>query len=141
MAPAKILLVDDDADDRAIIVDALNRLNSGNMITCVENGEAALNFLHEKAGKEALPCLIVLDLNMPKMNGRETLKHLKSDKRFTEIPVIIYSTSVNPLEEEICLSLGAQLYITKPVSFRESLDTAGLLIRLCKPNHIGVEKD
>jgi CheY-like chemotaxis protein len=131
MAVPRILLVDDDSDDRTIITDALNHLKAENVISCAENGEAALKLLGELYEKKALPSLIVLDLNMPKMNGRETLKNLKSDKRFMEIAVIIYSTSINPLEEKICMNLGAQQYITKPISYKESLVTAELLLRLC----------
>ena len=73
----------------------------------------------------------VLDLNMPKMNGTDTLKNIKSDPRFSNIPVIIYSTSINPLEKEACMLLGAHSYITKPLSFTESLDTAKLFLKLC----------
>ena len=104
----KILLVDDDAEDRAIIIDALDDLDASGSICCAENGEAALELLSEYAEMNAFPRLIILDLNMPKMNGTQTLQHLKSDQRFRDIPVVIYSTSINPLEKEACMALGAQ---------------------------------
>jgi CheY-like chemotaxis protein len=68
---------------------------------------------------------------MPKMSGTQILKALKEDSRFKHIPVIIYSTSINPLEKERCLALGAHAYIIKPVSFRESIETAHLFMEFC----------
>ena len=77
------------------------------------------------------PELLLLDLNMPRMNGRQTLMHLKNDARYSDIAVIIYSTSINPVEKEICMAQGAQAYIAKPVSYTESIETAKLFISLC----------
>lgn len=128
---AKILLVDDDPEDRSIIIDALAHLNAENSISCADNGEGALKLLLEYAELDIYPCLIVLDLNMPRMNGTETLKEVKKDARFKNIAVVIYSTSINPLEKEACMSLGARLYVTKPVSYKESIDTARLFLDLC----------
>jgi CheY-like chemotaxis protein len=71
---------------------------------------------------------------MPRLNGTQTLSKLKDDKRFKDIPVIIYSTSINPLEKEKCMSLGAQAYITKPISFNESKNTIQLFLQYCIPN-------
>ena len=127
----KILLVDDDVDDRNIIRDALEALDPGNVLGCAENGESALNLLVEYAATDTVPCLIVLDLNMPKMNGTDTLRNLKSDPRFKEIPVVVYSTSINPIEKEACMQLGAQSYITKPLSYQDSLEIAQFFLNLC----------
>ena len=128
----KILLVDDDPEDRNIIIDALEQLNTGESINCAENGKAALQLLFEYAELNAFPCLIVLDLNMPKMNGRQTLEVLKSDSRFRDIPVVIYSTSLNSLEKDACMALGAQFYITKPTTYNESIETAKFFLQLCQ---------
>jgi len=127
----KILLVDDDPDDRSIIVDALQMLEAGDIISFAENGEAALEMLDKYSNSWKSLCLIVLDLNMPKMNGTQTLRTLKEDDRFKNIPVIIYSTSINPFEKEKCMHLGANAYITKPVSFKEGMETAKLFLSLC----------
>jgi len=127
----KIFLVDDDADDMAIITDAMSQLDSNQIITYAQNGEAAMNLLLANADNNSYPCLIVLDLNMPKMNGTNTLKNIRKDDRFKGIPVVIYSTSINPLEKEACMSLGAHSFITKPVSFKESIDTAKLFLKIC----------
>ena len=102
-----------------------------NTIYFAENGEQALELLDKNYNVAEVPCLIVLDLNMPKMNGTQTLGNLKSDERFKHIPVIIYSTSINPLEKEKCMQLGAHSYITKPISFKESTETAKVFLQFC----------
>lgn len=127
----KILLADDDPDDRALIQDAMDSLEAGNVLCFAENGEQALSILHEDYPSNHRPALIILDLNMPRMNGTETLRRLKKDERFNNIPVIIFSTSINPLEKEKCMLLGAHSYITKPISYKESMDTAKVFLTFC----------
>jgi CheY-like chemotaxis protein len=128
----KILLADDDPEDRAIIQDAMDDIKAGNIIRFAENGEHALDILSTEFEVVGSPCLIVLDLNMPRKNGTETLRHLKSDPRFSAIPVIIFSTSVNMREREKCMSLGAHSYITKPISYKECMDTAHAFLKFCE---------
>ena len=128
-----ILLADDDSEDKAIIQEAMEQLNADVVLWLAEHGEDALHQLEKNTKAGTLPCLIVLDLNMPKMNGVQTLRNLKSDARFKDIPVIIYSTSINPLEKETCLKLGAETYVTKPISLKESIETAKKLLRFCYP--------
>lgn len=127
----KILLADDDPDDRAIIKDAMEFLKAENVMCFAENGEEALSILHHDYSPHHRPCLIILDLNMPRLNGTETLRKLKNDDRFKKIPVIIFSTSINPLEKEKCMLLGAHSYITKPISLKESMDTAKAFLEFC----------
>ena len=130
----KILLVDDDAEDRTIIRDAMEALQAKDIIHFAENGEEALAILDKYVGATGqTPCLVVLDLNMPRMNGTETLRQMKGKEQFNKIPVIIYSTSINALEKEKCMMLGAHEYITKPISFKESKETAQKLLEFCKP--------
>ena len=132
MKEFKILLVDDDPEDRDIIKDAMALHNADDIIHFAENGEQALNILDYFLNENQVPCLVVLDLNMPKMNGTETLRHLKNHERFKEIPVVIYTTSINSLEKEKCIQLGAQDFFTKPISFNESKETALKLLSFCK---------
>ena len=120
----KILLADDDPEDKEIIRDAMEMINAGNTINFEDDGEHALQLLSGEYDLGNIPCLIVLDLNMPKMNGTETLRRLKLDDRFREVPVIIFSTSINSIEMEKCMQLGAHSYITKPITFNECLETA-----------------
>jgi CheY-like chemotaxis protein len=131
MRVRKILLVDDDREDRAIMNDALRLLGEDEIIWHAENGEDGLSILEKNYALSSIPCLIVLDLNMPRMSGTQTLRMIKGDERFKDIPVIIYSTSVNPLEKKATLLLGAHSYITKPVSFNESMETAKIFLGFC----------
>lgn len=133
MQVCKILLADDDPDDRSIIMDAMETMHAGKWMKFADNGQKVLDMLEEEFGADNTPQLIVLDLNMPKMNGTQTLGHLKRDDRFKDIPVIIYSTSINPLEREKCMTLGAHSYMTKPVSFNESVERARIFLEFCEP--------
>lgn len=132
----KILLADDDAEDRFIIKDAMELLNAGDIIMFANDGEQLLDLLKKNFTGSTSPCLIVLDLNMPKMNGTQTLTRLKNDENFKHIPVIIYSTSVNPMEKEKCLLLGARSFVTKPISFKESRATALSFLEFCQSGTI-----
>ncbi|MGO4290651.1 response regulator [Chitinophaga sp. RAB17] len=125
----KILMVDDDADDRDIIRFSMESINAPDTICFAEDGEQALTILQENDALSPVPLLIILDLNMPRMNGTETLRSLKQDDRLKNIPVIIYSTSINPFEKEKCMELGAHSFITKPISYQESLDIAHTFLR------------
>jgi CheY-like chemotaxis protein len=122
----KILMVDDDPEELILIEEAL--LDLGQKVHYEENGIEALNYLNQC---EWLPSLIVLDLNMPKLNGTETLIQLKSDNRYKDIIIVIYSTSANILEKEKCMKLGAHSYLVKPLSYAETLSTAKYLSELC----------
>lgn len=133
MQGRKILLADDDAEDRSIIQDAMESLNAGDVMVFAKNGEELLVLLENTSASE-LPCLIVLDLNMPKMRGTQILSKVKSDEKIKEVPVIIYSTSINPVEREKCLALGAHSFITKPISFQESRETAQTFLQFCDSN-------
>jgi len=120
-----ILLADDDADDRMMAADALEESRLANDLKCVEDGEELMDYLHRR-GKFAgpneapRPGLILLDLNMPRKDGREALKEIKADPELRSIPVIVLTTS--KAEEDIyrTYDLGVNSFITKPVNF-ESL--------------------
>jgi CheY-like chemotaxis protein len=109
----KILYADDDADDKAWVSEACKAINCSLSIEFVENGKQVLDYLSGLPCSE-MPSLIVLDLNMPGLDGRQTLKRLKSDSNYEKIPVIIVTTSSNKVDIEICKRLGASLYLTKP---------------------------
>ena len=116
-----ILLVDDDPGDVRLTLEALKRSKLYSSIDNVENGEEALAYLRRQ-GKYAnapLPDLILLDLNMPRKDGRETLDEIKSDPELRRIPVVILTTS--SLEADVVKSydLGANCYITKPVDLAQ----------------------
>ena len=125
--PIVILMADDDADDRMLTRDALEESRVLNELRFVEDGEELMDYLHRR-GKYAdsdsspKPGLILLDLNMPKKDGREALKEIKSDPNLRRIPVVIMTTS--KAEEDIFRSydFGASSFITKPVTFDRLVD-------------------
>lgn len=117
-----ILMADDDADDRLLAKEAMYESRVLNELHFVENGVRLLNYLRgdgEFSNREMypMPGLILLDLNMPKMDGREALAEIKADRRLHRIPVVILTTS--KAEEDMVkgYGLGAVSYITKPVTF------------------------
>lgn len=117
--PIIILMADDDADDRMLTKDALEESRVLNDLRFVEDGEELMEFLRRQ-GRHAdapRPGLILLDLNMPRKDGREALKEIKADPDLRRIPVVVMTTS--KAEEDIFRSydLGASSFITKPVTF------------------------
>jgi CheY-like chemotaxis protein len=126
MKKAFILVADDDADDRFLLQTAFDEKGYTDKIEFVENGVELLKFLEtlEKDGSDetVMPGFILLDLNMPKKNGREALQELKSHPIFKSIPVIVvYTTTKNELEIKRCYELGANSYIVKPARFESLL--------------------
>ena len=113
----KILYADDDLDDKTWVSEASRLLNSSLEIFFVENGREVFEYLKQHI--EEMPALIVLDLNMPELDGRQTLKRLKSNNDFKNIPVVIVTTSSNKADIDICTRLGASLYLVKPDSHAE----------------------
>src|SRR5689334_7377115 len=107
-------------------------INAEDTLLFADDGAHALHLLNNEMSSSGLPCLIVLDLNMPKLNGTQTLKQLKEDPRYRDIPVIVYSTSINRVEKEKCLALGAHSFITKPLSLKESRATAQFFYSFCR---------
>jgi|SRR5882757_7205564 len=114
-----ILLADDDADDRGIFEQILQDRKDVALLGAVENGLELIDFLKIASDKHELPDLIVLDHNMPRMNGRQTLGFLKSSEIYTHIPVIIYSTNSDGKLAEECASLGASMVASKPAGYDE----------------------
>lgn len=125
-----ILLVDDDAEDQFIFCDAMETVDNTEPVHIECCGIDAINYL-SSLPHDLLPCVVLADLNMPKMNGSELLKQLKANELFKDIPVIIYTTSVNETEKHACLILGAHDYITKPMSYHQSIDVARMVVKLC----------
>ncbi|MEJ8756966.1 response regulator [Pontibacter sp. H259] len=122
-----ILIADDDAEDRMLVKEALEESRLNNNIQFVENGEELLEYLHNKGRfsdteKYPTPGLILLDLNMPKKDGREALKEIKADDKLRMIPVVVLTTS--KAEEDILRTydLGVSSFITKPVTFGSLVD-------------------
>ena len=123
-----ILMADDDADDRQLTREALEDARLINDIRFVENGEELLEYLRRQ-GKYAPPAeaprpgIILLDLNMPRKDGRTVLKELKQDADLRTIPVVVLTTSKSDEDVYRSYDLGVNSYIVKPVTFEALVDT------------------
>ena len=107
----KILYVDDDNDDCIFLTESF--ANTEANLVCASGGEEAISYLNS-ISTESLPSLIILDLNMPKWDGRQTLCYIKAHPSLSKIPVVILSTSDNKTDQEVCARLGAASYLQKP---------------------------
>ena len=122
--PAEILLVEDNRGDVLLTRKALQSAQIENRLSVAESGEAALERLRDEA--QALPDLILLDLNLPRMSGRDVLGQVKADARLRHIPVIILSSSAAEQDIARSYALHANAYVVKPVdldSFRAAIST------------------
>jgi CheY-like chemotaxis protein len=131
----KILLADDDLEDRFIMQDAFNAINLPEVPLLVEDGEKVLEYLENMYNTGNLPSLVVLDLNMPRLSGTQTLRELKSIDRYKDIPVIIFSSSLNVIEMHECRQLGALSYMVKPFTYEEYLLSAQHFYDFCLSKH------
>lgn len=114
-----ILLVEDDEVDVMTVKRAIRTLKIGNKLDFAGNGEEAIEYLEDC--EDDLPCIILLDINMPRMNGIEFLSHIKKDERFKRIPVIILTTSQEEQDRYASFNLSAAGYMLKPVDFKRFL--------------------
>jgi CheY-like chemotaxis protein len=129
--PITILLADDDPDDRRLTQDAFAQSRLANDLRCVEDGQELLDYLRRDGrfrGEQApRPGLILLDLNMPRLDGREALQAIKADPSLRSIPIVVLTTSKS--EEDVFRSydLGVNSFITKPVSFQGLVEVVRVL--------------
>ncbi len=132
--PITILIADDDADDRLMAQEALEEARLANELHGVEDGEELLDYLHRRGpyltlSGTPLPGLILLDLNMPRKDGREALKEIKADPTLRRIPIVVLTTS--KAEEDILRTydLGVSSFIVKPVAFESLVEVMKALAR------------
>lgn len=131
--PRYLLVADDDEDDHRLIGDAIRETHGDVSLTFVRDGRELLDYLRREgryADCDAVhqPDIVLLDLNMPGMGGREALKEIREDERLRALPVMVMSTSAAPEDVGACYRLGANAYITKPEGF-EALVVAMRRIR------------
>jgi CheY-like chemotaxis protein len=112
-----ILCVDDDEDDLFFIKEVIRSQGYSFVIKEALNGWEALNFLEESLKKDELPCLIIMDMNMPKMDGRQAISKLKEHKQLASIPVVVFTTSSNINHQNYFESQGIR-FITKPFDYK-----------------------
>ena len=127
-----ILMADDDADDRLLAKDALAECHLNGELHFVENGEELLDYLQRRGkytdpSSAPRPNLILLDLNMPRKDGREALREIKSNPEFRRIPVIVLTTSKADTDIAQIYDLGANSFISKPVTFDSLVNVMRIL--------------
>jgi CheY-like chemotaxis protein len=126
-------MAEDDPDDRFLLEEALREVGSLNDLRFVDDGEDLMNYLR-RAGQYAdsrlspRPALILLDLNMPKKDGREALMEIKEDPDLRGIPVAIWTTSEEREDKIRCKEAGAELYVTKPVGYMDLVNSVRKLV-------------
>ena len=122
--PIEILLVEDSPSDTELTKEALKRGKILNNLNCVEDGVEAIDYLRQKGRfvQAIRPDLIMLDLNLPKKDGREVLREIKSDLSLRLIPIIVLTTSRSDKDVLQSYQLNANCYITKPVDFKQFID-------------------
>lgn len=114
-----ILYIDDDPDDLLIFDEYVRTLYPDLTLYKAQSSEAGMNILNQlESESKSFPSLIMIDMNMPKMNGRETLRHIRKNKKWQHIPVVIFTTSANQEDIEFCKKFGSAC-VTKPMSFTD----------------------
>ena len=119
----KILLAEDDIDDQELLAEAFSEIDPAIQLDSFSTGKKFLNYLEELPDSE-IPNMIILDYNIPEINGAEILEKLESDKRYQHVVKLVWSTSNSALYENSCLSLGAKAYLVKPSNITALMDLA-----------------
>jgi CheY-like chemotaxis protein len=121
-----VILADDDRDDRRLFREAV----SGHTSVRIEDVEDGASLLSRLQSSDTLPDLVMLDLNMPVMNGKECLRTIRNNEKLKDLPVVIYSTSSSRKDIDETQKLGANLFVTKPLSFPALKKMAGKLFEI-----------
>jgi CheY-like chemotaxis protein len=131
-----ILCADDDPDDRELLCQALERIHPEYKVVHAPNGEEAIQWLEKALALGKLPCLIILDINMPVLDGKQTLGKIKRMEGLAKVPVVMFSTSSSPMDKLFCDKYGAEL-IAKPTSVKSIDQQIQRLMQHCAiRNHI-----
>ena len=126
-----ILYVDDDHDDLLIISEAFEKYTDHLTVVHARHGYEALQILKSMSQKNKLPCLIILDINMPVMDGKETLSEIRRNENYKNIPVVIFSTSRHLYEKKFAENLDAE-FITKPIQYSHLESLVQEFVQKCR---------
>lgn len=127
---AMVLYADDDHDDLQLLRDAFSQYSTDVNLVTVTDGRQALSYLENLPEGATEPCLIILDINMPRINGKEALVRLRQLERFKDVPVILFTTSTYPIDKEFAQKYGAG-FITKPIDVTQLEKIADTFIEYC----------
>jgi CheY-like chemotaxis protein len=126
------LYADDDPDDQDFFRSMVEDVDPGTAVVIVNNGLELIQFLNSIGPGGNWPCCIILDINMPVWDGIRTLKALKVDAQLKNLPVIMFTTSRSLRDNELCLMLGAQAFITKPINQLEFGQLYARFVEVCR---------
>jgi CheY-like chemotaxis protein len=126
-----ILYAEDDFDDFESLKEALDQLSDHQLLLHAKNGQEAVSFIENAT---ILPCLVVLDLNMPVMDGKEVLKWIKDKNEYKAVPVMIFTTSSREEDVKLCQNYGCTFF-RKPTLYRDLLHVAQTMLRFCEKSH------
>ncbi|HET9240346.1 MAG TPA: response regulator [Oligoflexus sp.] len=126
---AEILLIEDDLGDSDLTREIFQKDSRNNRLTVIEDGAEAMKYFfgQVKVNGARRPDLVILDLNLPKIDGRELLRELKSDEELRDIPVVVFTTSNAQADISLCYSLGANCYVSKPHEYQEFENAVGVI--------------
>ena len=110
-----VLYADDDLDDLELVTEAFREYSSHVKLELVVDGVAAVSYLRNLPSADPVPCLIILDINMPRLDGKEALRKIRSMDRFREVPVVLFTTSISDQDKEFARQFKAG-FITKPLN-------------------------
>ncbi len=129
-SPRIVLCVDDDADDREMISNTIYEIDPSFKVVHAKMVLKPLNIYQRQKSQGDLPCLVILDLNMPKMDGRKTLAEIKKDEQLSILPVVVLSTSSSPVDKLYCGNYGVE-FIAKPTDLLAIHYEIKKLLRYC----------
>ncbi len=132
-----LVMIEDDEGHAQLVKKNLRRASVGNPVVHLTDGMQAIDYFFSQGNSNLDPdhTVVILDLNLPKIDGYEVLRHLKSEERTKEIPVIVLTTSDNPTDIDRCYQLGCDIHFTKPVEysrFSDAIRTLGLQLDIKK---------
>ncbi len=126
-----VVLAEDDEDDQEFIRDAIKKINPTQELHVANNGKELLDYVHELKDNQ-VPCLFVIDLNMPVMDGWQTLDELNRLPKFSGVPKVIFTTSDMEQDKKKALKNGATLYLTKPSNMTDVVKSVGKILGYCQ---------
>lgn len=125
-----ILWADDDPDDRHVICDIVASISDQYRVKEAENGCEVLRYLQAIADPAQLPCLVVLDINMPKLSGIQTLARIRAEEKYKDLTIAVFTTSGSERDRRLCEGYGVPM-LTKPSSYAGFEQAIGELLRMC----------
>jgi two-component system response regulator len=136
-SPHRIILIEDNPADTVLLRHALDEQSEPYVLEVLLDGEAAIRYVREHCRREnPEPCLIVLDLHLPRYDGATVLREIRSHSELAHVTVAVLTTSASPKERDEVLQLGVSLYCTKPMNWDDNLELARKLMELCNRSRV-----